>query len=328
MAGLSSISGLVAGFDTKGAVDELLGVRKFEISQLKAKQDAEVARQDALLNINDGLSALRSTSIGMADASAFFGYTASLASSSASVPASTLLDVSGTNAVSAGQHAIIVQQLAQAERLSSSAAVLDGAAAAAGSDTTPLNMTGTFQINGASVSVSAADSLQDIAATINQLNTGASATGVSASVIKVSASDYRLTLAADATGSTGFTLSGADLDAAGALSGLQLGATGQANARQVLQTAQDAQVSIDGLSIVRSSNTIADALAGVTLSLKQADAAVTVNMSIGVDQTSLRDNIQSFVDAYKHVQSMINEQLQFYDDTGSSGVRAGEALLT
>jgi len=264
----------------------------------------------------------------MADASAFFGYTASLASSSASVPASTLLDVSGTNAVSAGQHSIIVQQLAQAERLSSSVAVKDNAGTVAGSDTTPLNLSGTFQINGTNITVSAADSLQDIAANINQLNKGASATGVSASVIKVATNDYRLTLVSDTTGSTGFTLAGAALDAAGTLAGLQLGATGQTNARQVLQAAQDAQVGIDGLTITRSSNTISDALAGVTLSLKQADPTVTVNMSIGVDQQALRANVQSFVDAYNNVQAMVNEQFKFNADTGTSGVLSGEALLT
>jgi len=205
----SIISGQVAGFDAQGAVDGLLGIKKFEISQLQKKQDAITARQDALLQINSAVSSLRNTSIGLADKAAFFGYTASLSSSSASVTASSLLDVSGTSGVSAGQHNIIVSQVAQAERLSSSVAVKDSTGTALASVTTAMNISGSFQVAGSTISVSTSDSLNDIAANINQLNTGASATGVSASVMKVSTNDYRLILASDTTGATGFTLSGA-----------------------------------------------------------------------------------------------------------------------
>ncbi|GAV19095.1 flagellar hook-associated protein 2 [Mariprofundus micogutta] len=328
MAGLSSISGLIAGFDTKGAVDELLGIRQFEINQLVKKQETQTAKQEALATLNNSLLALRNTATGMADSSTFFGYSASLSSSSALVSASQLLDVSGTSSVSAGQHSIIVQQIAQAERLSSSSAIKDNAGTVIASDSTPLNLTGSFQIEGVTVSVSVSDSLQDIAGSINAKNSGATATGVSASVIKVAENDFRLTLVSDATGAAGFTLSGADLDAAGALANLQIGATGQANARTQLQAAQDAQISIDGLTISRSSNQISDALDGITLDLKQADPTVTLNMSVAVDKAELRANVQSFVDAYNETANLINAQYQFDQETGTSGILAGEGILT
>jgi flagellar hook-associated protein 2 len=324
----SIISGQQAGFDVPAAVDGILGIQKFEISQLQKKQDAATARQAALVQINDAVSSLRNTSIGMADKASFFGYKASLSSSSSTVTASSLLDVSGTSGLAAGQHNIVVNQVAQAERLSSSVAVKDGSGVAVSSASSALNISGSFQLAGVTVSVNAGDSLNAIAATINQRNTGASATGVSASVMKVSGSDFRLILASDSTGASGFTLNGAALDAVGALSSLQLGATGQANAFQSLQTAQDAQVSIDGLSLIRSSNTITDALSGVTLSLKQADPAVTVSISIGVDGLALRANVQTFVDAYNSLQKLISDQFKFDANTGKSGILAGEPLLT
>lgn len=324
----SIISGQQAGFDVPAAVDGILGIQKFEISQLQRKQNAATARQTALLQINDAVSSLRNTSIGMADKASFFGYTASLSSSSSTVTASSLLDVSGTSGLAAGQHNIVVNQVAQAERLSSSVAVKDSASVAVSSASAALNISGSFQLAGVTVSVNAGDSLDAIAVTINQLNTGASATGVSASVMKVAGSDFRLILAADTTGATGFTLTGADLDAAGTLSGLQLGATGQTNAFQSLQTAQDAQISIDGLALTRSSNTITDALSGVTMSLKQADPAVTVSISIGVDGQALRANVQTFVDAYNSLQQLISDQFKFDANTGKSGILSDEPLLT
>jgi len=324
----SLISGQVAGLDVPGAVDGLLGIKKFEISQLQKKQDEITARQDALLKINDAVVSLRHTAINMADSASFFGYTATLSSNSSNVAASTLLDVSGTSGLAAGQHSIVVSQIAQAERLSSSSAVKDNSGTAVTSAGSALNLSGSFQIAGATVTVATGDSLNDIATKINQLNTGASATGVTASVMKVGTADFRLILASDNTGATGFTLTGTALDAAGTLAGLNIGSNGQSNALQTLQAAQDAQISIDGLSLTRSSNTISDALSGVTLTLKQADPTVTVNMSIGVDQQALRDNVQAFVDAYNSLQSMINDQFKFDAATGIGGILAGDPLLT
>jgi len=192
----SSVTG-IAGFDTAAAVEGLLAFSKLEISQAQKKQDAQTAKQDAFLAINDAMLSFKSTAVAMADSTKFFSYSASLGSSSSSVSASSLLDVSGTDSVSAGKHNIIVQQVAQAERLSSSIAVKDSTGTAITSDTSALNLTGSFQIGTATVNVLAGDTLQDIVASINQKNTGASATGVSASVLKVASNDFRLVLASE-----------------------------------------------------------------------------------------------------------------------------------
>lgn len=323
----SSVTG-IAGFDVTQAVDGLLAFDKLGISQAQKKQDAQTAKQSAFVAINDAMLSFKTTATAMADSASFFAYSASLGSSSSAVAASSLLDVTGTNSVSAGKHSIIVQQIAQAERLSSSVAVKDSAGAAITSDTSALNLTGSFQIGTATINVAAGDTLQGIAASINQKNTGASATGVSASVLKVGANDFRLILASDNTGAAGFSLSGAALDAAGSLGNLQLGAVGQTNVRQSLQVPQDAQVSIDGLTLNRSSNSISDALAGVTLNLKQADPTVTVSMDISVDTASLTTNVQAFVDSYNKVQGLVNAQFAFDPNTNTTGVLGGEGILT
>jgi len=324
---ISTIPNQVTGFDTQKAINQLLGAQQFQIDGLKQKQADQTAKQDAYSQLNTDLTSLRNISIGMADSSQFFGYSATLSSSNGNVTASSLLDVSGTNAVSAGTHTMIVNQIAQAQRDSSSSAVKNSAGSAATSDITALGISGSFTVQGVTINVTAADSLQDIAFNINQKDTGSTATGVTASVIKAGTNDFRLVLTSDKTGATGFTLAGAALDAAGALAGLNLGATGQTNARQSLQAAQDAQVTIDGLLITRSTNSISDALSGVTLSLKQADPATTVTMNIDVDTTALRTNVQSFVDAYNKVQDFINQQFVFDSSTGKNGVLADDSLL-
>ena len=323
MPSISGLSGLVAGFDTKAAVEELLGLQKFGIAQLEKKKTEETAKQTALNELNTKLRDFRTQAIAMRDVDTFFSYTANLNSSNASVPASNLLDVAGDNSVTSGNHAIVVQQLAAAARSSSSGAVKNSTGAAITSDTTALNVSGSFQVNGTTINITASNSLKDIA---NAINTAS--TGVNASVVKVGNADFRLVLAANDTGAAGFTLSGAALDAAGSLANLNIGATGQSNAIQVLQPPQDAIATIDGLTITRSSNTIGDAIAGLTFTLKQADPATTVNMGIGVDTVDLRNKIQSFVDSYNAAYSFVNDQFKFNADTGKNGILAQESVLT
>ncbi|OIQ01066.1 MAG: flagellar hook-associated protein [Zetaproteobacteria bacterium CG2_30_46_52] len=324
MATISGISGLVANFDTKGAVDELLGLRKFEISQLTKKQTAETEKQAAFTELNSLLSNFRNQSIAMRDVGTFFAYTANLNSSDAAVPASTLVDVAGDNSVTAGNHSIVVEQLATTARSSSSIAVKDNAGAAITDANAALNFnSGSFVLNGTTINVSAADSLQSIA---NNINTAS--TGVSASVIKVSDADFRLVLAADTTGASAFTLTSTDLDAAGPLANLQLGATGQTNAKQVLEAGKDAQVTIDGITITRSTNTIGDAISGLTFTLKQANPLVTVDMSIGVDTNDVQNKVLDFIDSYNAVYTYINDQFKINNDTGSNGILANESILT
>jgi flagellar hook-associated protein 2 len=323
MPSITGLSGLVAGFDTKAAVEELLGLQKFGIKQLEKKQEAETAKQTAFNELNAALRDFRTQAVAMRDVDTFFSYTASLNSSNAAVPASNLLDVAGDNSVTSGNHSIIVQQLASAGRSSSSSAVKDSTGAAVASDTTSLNISGSFQVNGVNINVTASNSLKDIA---NAINTAS--TGVTASVVKVSNADFRLVIAANDTGSTGFTISGAALDAAGSLANLNIGAAGQSNAIQVLQPAQDAIATIDGLSITRSSNTIGDAISGLTFTLKQADPVTTVSMSIGVDTVDLRNKIQSFVDSYNKVYGFVNDQFKVNAETGLNGILAEESVLT
>ncbi|MDQ6973797.1 MAG: flagellar filament capping protein FliD [Mariprofundaceae bacterium] len=321
----SSVLG-VAGFDTKAAVSGLLAFDKLAITQAQKKQTDQTAKQDAFTVINDAMLAFKSTALSMADSTKFFAYSAALTSNDPAVAAGTLLDVTGTDAVSAGTHKIIVQQVAQAQRLSSGQGVTDSLGSVVSSDQTALSMTGSFSVGAASISVVGTDTLQDIASKINQQNTGATATGVSASIIKVANNDFRLVLASDQTGATGFTLTGTALDAGGSLANLQLGST-VPNARNSIQQGLDAKVSIDGLSIFRSSNSISDALNGVTLTLKQANAA-EVSMNVSIDTTSLRKNVQAFVDAYNKVQGLVNSQFAIDPKTGTTGILAGESVLT
>ncbi|WP_426417599.1 flagellar filament capping protein FliD [Aestuariirhabdus sp. LZHN29] len=76
------------------------------------------------------------------------------------------------------------------------------------------------------------------------------------------------------------------------------------NGSRELNAAQDALLKIDGLTVTRQSNTIADAIEGVTFTLKAAQSAEdvlagnTVSASVSVDAGASRSKVDEFVKAY------------------------------
>jgi flagellar hook-associated protein 2 len=70
----------------------------------------------------------------------------------------------------------------------------------------------------------------------------------------------------------------------------------------------DAQVRVDGVLVTRPSNTIGDALPGVTLSLQQAEPGTTVDLTVSRDQEASLKAVRDFVSAYNDVVSFQNGQ--------------------
>ncbi len=157
--------------------------------------------------------------------------------------------------------------------------------------------------------------LQDIRDAIN--NAGA---GVTASIVSDgSAKPYRLVLTADTTGLA---------------STMQIQVSGEANTENRLRkllhydptapdpdgpaeirAAQDAQLKINGLGITRPSNTINDALEGVTLTLEKTGTSM---LSITQDKEAVEKNVGEFVKAYNDLQATL-KSLSSYDVASKSG---------
>ncbi|OIO70464.1 MAG: flagellar hook-associated protein [Zetaproteobacteria bacterium CG12_big_fil_rev_8_21_14_0_65_55_1124] len=334
MPGTTNISGLSSGIDWANIVDQLMAVEGRKATLLQNRQQTELDKQSAINSLGSALSSLRSTGIDLADSSKFLLNQSTLSSNSATAPGD-LLSVTPDSAATTGSHTIVVTQLAAAEKLGSSSAVKDSTGTAITSDTVALGYTtDSFTIQGKAssaqtVNVASTDSLQAIRDKINQLNTGANATGVTASILKVGTSDYRLILTADNTGTTqgNVLLSGPALDAVGNLANLQMGAVAQGNARQSLQAAADANITVDNIALTRETNTVTDALYGFTLNLAQADPATTITVSTSIDQAGIKAKVQDFVDGYNAIMDFINAQMKFDTNTQTTGILASDSMV-
>ena len=92
---------------------------------------------------------------------------------------------------------------------------------------------------------------------------------------------------------------------------------------------QDASLTVDGIEVTSSDNSINDVLEGVTLNLKDSDSGTTVTLNIERDLSAVADKIDSFVSAYNEVASYIHEQ-QTYDteEETTGGVLFGDGTLS
>ena len=94
------------------------------------------------------------------------------------------------------------------------------------------------------------------------------------------------------------------------------------------QEAQNAKLSINGIDIVSNSNTVKDAIEGVTLNLNGVTApGQPVKLDIGVDSDSIVSSIKDIIAAYNSVSSYITSQFTYNETSKSSGVLAGDSTL-
>ena len=151
--------------------------------------------------------------------------------------------------------------------------------------------------------------------TVQQLNDMVRAAGGPASSAVVdlgdgSATPLRMVLTATGTGSAG------SLQTSGTLPPVLTGMTTVA--------AKDARIEIAGNTIVRSSNTIADVLPGVTLGLVKASPdPVTVGTTR--DSAGLTTKAKALVDALNNALTEIENQTKYSTNGGTSGPLAGDA---
>jgi flagellar hook-associated protein 2 len=95
-----------------------------------------------------------------------------------------------------------------------------------------------------------------------------------------------------------------------------------------IQAGADANISIDGVTVTPSSNTVTDVIPGVTLNLKKQDPDTTVNLVFGRDYDALKEKISGLVNAYNDAVDAINAQLKYNTDTKQpGGVLFGDGSL-
>jgi flagellar hook-associated protein 2 len=95
-----------------------------------------------------------------------------------------------------------------------------------------------------------------------------------------------------------------------------------------MQSAQDAVIKIGNSTIVKSSNTITDAIEGVTLNLLKADASSPLTLTVSRETSDAESSISDFVDAYNMMADFLNTQLSYDQETKTANPLLGDPTVT
>jgi flagellar hook-associated protein 2 len=293
-APLSSISGLISGFNYRDLVDAIIAQARVPADRWEAESAANTARTTALATYRGLLDKVRTAAKALSTGTAFDAM-----SSTTSVLAGTRAIASATADATAttGSYQIKVDQLAKAEKL---AGTIGRDAAAA------LGAAAEFTVNGQAVTVDTTDTLVTLQGKINALNSGATPTGVSATILTVAPGDSRLILTSTKSGAAGITLAdtvGTTLQTLGFQDGL-----GAELAGSVLVNGADAQFRIDDIPLTRTSNVVTDAITGVTLTLTGDDVGAVTSIQVDRFVDAARTSMQQFVEAYNGLVAFLKTQ--------------------
>ena len=199
-----------------------------------------------------------------------------------------------------------VKALAQAQSLVSGYSANSGTAVGTGT------LTLTTPIKSVAITIdSSNNSLAGLARSINAANSG-----VTASVI-TDTNGARLVLKGQTGAANAFTLAaGAGSDPSLANFAYDPGTSGGMT-RPV--EAQDALLVVDGVSVLRSSNSISDLIPGVKLDLKKVAIGSAVSLGFSRPTAAITQGVQDFVGAYNELKSVLDTATAVKNADGSGG---------
>ena len=304
MPSISSL-GIGSGLDLNGLLDQLEAAERKQLDPIMARQASYEAKISAYGKLDSALTNFQEAVNKLKDPELFHSLSSNVEGEG--------ITASDSTSAQAGRYDISVNQLARAQSLAS--AGFDKRDSELGGGTLSLTVGG----ESLDIDISQEDSsLEGIRDAIN-----ASDAGVRATIVDNGDPDapYRLVLTSKATGTEAtvsdlsYTASGSDTTLESAL---DLGSM------EETVSAQNAEMTVNGIAISSTSNKVEGAIEGVTLTLSATgDSTVTVEN----DNFALRDAITSFVDSYNDLQSTIGEQTSFNSDSGASGELLGDATL-
>jgi flagellar hook-associated protein 2 len=326
-----SAPGVGSGLDVNGIISQLVALERKPIQQIQSQIGGLQSSISAWGQIKSGLAKLQDAAAKLLDTSLWQRNTATSSNENS-------LSVRTSGGAMAGSYQVSVQALAQAQSVRTATGFAAG---------TPLGLEGrleftrgtwsggSFSAGGTpvSVTVTATDTLSDIATKVNQANAGVTA------VVVRSGGQENLVFKSSQTGaSQGFEIRAYDANddlitdgttGLGALSYFNNG--GGIVGLTLSAAAQDAVLDIDGIAVTSASNTFSDTIAGLTLEAKSiTPSPATVN--VRSDTAAMAEAVKAFQTAFNELSKTIKD-LTRADPTGQGngplrGDQAAIGILT
>lgn len=280
--------GFGSGIDTAKLVSDLTAASSQpKLDRIKAMANANQAKVSALAQARSDLEGFASS---LSDLVA--GGTLRTQPTSSNTAALEAKALSGS-LLGGLASSVTINQLARAQTLYSPYQA--SAASAVGQGKLTLNIGGTAH----DIVISASnDSLTGLRDAIN-----ATGSSVTASIVSDSAGS-RLVMKGATGAANAFSLT---LSASSDPTLSRFAYSGSASGMTLGQSAQDALFTVDGIEMSRTTNTISDAVPGVELTLKQANAATPIHLGATRPTDTLRQTLKDFVSAFNTLKTDLDK---------------------
>lgn len=307
MASISSL-GIGSGLDLNGLLDKLSKAEQQRLTPYTTQQTSYNAQLTAYGTLKGSLEKFDNLSKELAKPTFFNNTTASKHDQFA---------ITTTDKAVAGNYSVEVLKLAQPQTLTTQAPVSD--------QTEKLGTTGSSD---RSISITAGNPPKNVNIPLNDDQTSLvemrdainnAKAGVNASIMRVGDNDYQLALSSTSTGEKStISVQVNNDDKLGKI--LNYDAVTNTGAMKQTVAGQDAEIKVNGTPIKRSTNSIADALQGVTIDLKTTTKKdEPQNLVISTDKTGTADKIKDWVDNYNSLLDTFNSLTKY------TPVKTGEA---
>ncbi len=311
-----NFSGLASGLDTRAIIDALMAVEARPIRGMETRQKALRNAKGLFADLDGLLDKLRDAANGVRRTGSFLDYKVAL--DNETYVGATI----GGNA-QAGTWDVKVTELARA-KVSASNGKADKDATGYGTGTLLLSVgtrTAQVAIDGNN------NTLEGIAGAINSAGLD-----VQAQVLDTGASGsqrYKLVVSSTKTGAdNAFTLT---FDEGSAALQTLVGEVNTAGSANQVAVASNALFTVNGVQVSRPTNTVSDAINGLTLDLKGIHPSSGANdktrITITADATKTAEKVKAFVNAYNSVLDFVEKQNALGEDGKAKNPLFGDTTL-
>lgn len=322
MASISAL-GTGSGLDLNTLLSQLSAAEQTRLTPLTTQQTSYKSKLTAYGVLQSALAKLETASTALKKADTL--------NSTAVSGSNSAFSATTDSAASAGTYSIEVTNLAKAQSLLS-ADVPSATDKLGSSDATrTITIAQPGQKEPMKISLTSEQtSLTGIRDAINKQEGS-----VNASIMKADDNTYYLALTSKDTGTQSeMTISVAGDETLNNFLNYTPSSTGGSGALTQKVKAEDATLSVNGVSITRQSNTITDAPQGVTINLKAVTKeGAPEQLTIVRDNTATKAALQSFVDAYNSLQTTFGSLTKYtvvetgQDQSTSNGALVGDGTL-
>jgi flagellar hook-associated protein 2 len=319
--------GIGSGLDINALVSQLVAAERAPVATRLDRQEAQVqAKISAFGTLRSALAQLQGALRKLTKLDDFLVRRATSGDEG-------VFTASASSRAAPGTYSVQVERLAQAHKVLSTG-FAEGATLGSG--------TLTITVAGESMALAVGAGTDTLAAVRDAINGAADNPGVSATLLNVyddaqAQTVTKLVLTARETGAANAIAVSVQDGDGNHTDALGLSALATPNLTQ-LSAAQDALVWIDGQKVVSATNTVADAIDGVTLTLKSVSASranpetgqdelVAASLGVTIDRSAAKGLVQGFVTAYNAMVDALKGLDNFNPSTRQSSTLFGDSAV-